>query len=307
MTHGELPLGLDFRMAGDLQRRIVRALNASGMTYDVIARSASITNASSVRSYVATQRTPRRDSETFRKIDESLRSETLLAAKAPQDQLSAYLDLFKSNIDSSEPKSAFDFQIRKFQSQNNLFLLSNAIHATFHTDHSSAVTALQNLVSPYFMYRCSVNSDQIIRSYVRIVLSAKPRPHILFTHVHPDRTEGVFLDNKPITTIGIVIKTGASIHLLGNAENKMAANFISLRNPRTQRPNILLGFTTVTSDHGLVNSRVVFIRRPDAAPSCIKRLSIHEFKPEEERFEPSLLRAPDGMAADSTVIIRTGK
>jgi hypothetical protein len=303
MTKLKLPLGLNFRDAGDLQRKIVRALNAQGVTYELIAKVAGITSASSIRSYVANQRTPRRDNEVFRKLDENLRSGGDLAHSAPEGDLATYLNLFNGPVEKPEKQPSFDFELKSAQSPTNLYLLSRALHTAFRTDHEDAIEYLSGLVDKYYMYRCSVDADQIIRSYVRIARVPKPRAHICFTHRHPDRHSGLFLDNSPVTTIGIGVLAGAAIHLLGNAENSSASNFIALRKPQARRPNILMGFTTVTSDRGLVSSRVVLIRRPDATPKEVRRMPVTAFDREEERFNVSLLQAPDGLAADSSILI----
>lgn len=300
MTEVELPLGLDIRLAGDLQRKIVRGLNKEGMTYEVIAQAAGIAKPSSIRAYVVTQATPRRTNDTFQRLDQCLRSGGPLSHRVPKADLDDYAALFSGRGAKRVAEGGFDFELRPHQSGKNLDWLSRALHTAFQIDHERAVEELAPVCGTYHMYRCSVDEGEIIRSYVKIRVAPSPRPHVRFTHVHPDRHADVFKGKRPVTTMGIVISAGAAIHLLGNAENSNASNFIALHRPYRPKDDALLGFTTVSSERGLVSARVVLIRRPQAKPEDVRRMTIEAF---DEGFDPQrLLISPCGLAAASSIL-----
>lgn len=315
MADLSLPMGLNLRRAGELQRQILHALNAAGVSYGHIAEAIGGPTASTLRSYAVIDRTPRRTSDTFLKIDAALRGGEGLALAAPRETLDAYLTLFsepgpvaafsKDERRASDGACQFDFRLTRHQSPTNLTLLSRALHTAFQCEHDATVQWLTRLEGTYYMYRCSTDPGEIIRSFVSIQVARKHN-HLRFTHVHPDRHHGVFLDNRPVVTIGIVVQAGNAVHLLGNAENSGASNFITLRAPQRRDAKILLGFTTVSSERGLVSTRVVLIRDPQAKRDGVTRFAAAQFNADKARFKLSLLEAPGGLAADSSLLISDG-
>lgn len=264
---------IDPNGAADCQRRIVRELNSRGMTYDVIAKMFGVDRGASLRSYVVSDRPPRRDNKILKKIHEAMmRRDSGVSAFVEAGDLEQYAR--EHGAKSPDAGDLVTYRRRRDEvamPAENMVALSEILHDIYGRSSETEFGDLRRFRGRYYAYSADPDGEHIIKGYLEVRVVEDPGFYVEFDYVVADAYSELIPEleggqaPKPAMAHGIVFKVGHNIHFVGNQENGQAAVFFSIKEPARSEIRFAVGFIIGSSgDRSLSSSRILMVRDESA-------------------------------------------
>lgn len=267
----ELPLSIDFNAVANEQRALLRALNGRGLSFEVIAAMFGLDRGASLRSYVVSDRAPRRDNEILKRIHAVLMTEedTVSGVFSPE-AVERYRVRFGSDVDQmSSRKISYPRRIDKHVTPESMFALSEIIHDVFFSIASETLKGVARFDGKHFLFSYDQQSKTVVRSILVIEPRLTPGEFAQFKHYYPD--EYWSASQTPSRTHGIIFQLRDTIYFLGNTEGGRAASLMALRDPARDSVEFTVGAFVGGIGRGLSAGKVLVQKQPDADANMCER------------------------------------